>query len=474
MSNSYYYGITIGPVVDTLALSSKPLGLWVASYMFSEVVYQICESLREKHDVKFLSPHFERRRSTSPQGAVGKYHDRIIFKSKGKLIDIAGIINSAKGKVITELNLCLNFDSSYIYCRYIKVHEHELANKNIIKYMGAKLDALELQQGYFDVDSITRLRELLGDNNKIKKTCLYKKCLKSLKEDVNLVKNGNIRELNDICNSKYYAILQADGDGVGSLLSQLENTKISKFSKCLFDYADELAKCIKEYGGSLIYAGGDDVLAIVPLWTSDNKKNILELCHDINQLFINKMEKFLNGHSDGVKLSVSFGIAIYYHKFPLYEAFKESVNQLFYKAKKYKNCIAIYAQKHSGQYFKTIIQNSNNKPDDCLNAIIQSIKHSTVKSNTSYIYHLMREKELFKFAIQKSIDEEKMDTVMHLFKNYFDNINQISNQDLQGNLEFVEQLITMKKNTSDSEQIIKDIIQIIRFRKFLQEVKTSE
>ena len=34
MSNKYI-GITVGPIVETLLLTTKPAGLWGASYIFS-------------------------------------------------------------------------------------------------------------------------------------------------------------------------------------------------------------------------------------------------------------------------------------------------------------------------------------------------------------------------------------------------------------------------------------------------------
>ena len=72
---NYYYAITIGPVVDTISMSSKPLGLWFASYLFSEFSKQICKQL--VGHVSFFSPSYDP--NWEDQNAVGKFHDRIIF-----------------------------------------------------------------------------------------------------------------------------------------------------------------------------------------------------------------------------------------------------------------------------------------------------------------------------------------------------------------------------------------------------------
>ncbi|MCW6665360.1 hypothetical protein NHG34_08020 [Aerococcaceae bacterium NML190938] len=483
-----YYGITIGPITETLELSSKPLGLWLASYMFSELSYKICEKLDGK-GIKILSPHFLKKDNNS-QSAIGKYHDRVIFEVEENIdLDLDRLIEEAKDEILKKLNV--DVDASYFYCKYDNVDEDTLAFENVIKYLGAKLDALELAREYFDVNNMFIFRELFGNNDNVKITSFFGDCYDSLNRDICLINsNADVRDLNSICNNKYYAILQADGDGVGQLLSDLPNEEISEFSKCLFEYSNELSDVIKEYGGSLIYAGGDDALAIVPLWKKrcgDDERplHILELCQKINKLFVHHMTMFLDKFNDnaqnpnGLKsnLSVSFGVSIYYHKFPLYEAFKKSVKQLFERAKNHKNCIAIYAQKHSGQYFETIIENpqEGTLSEEYFNAIKASIIHSSVKSNTSFIYHLMQERALFEFAISKSLELDIANPIENLFKNYFDNVDQISNQDLQYNLEFVKQLIMMKKSKKlGADQIFRDIIQMIRIRKFLQEMNLDD
>lgn len=68
----------------------------------------------------------------------------------------------------------------------------------------------------------------------------------------------------------YLAALVADGDGMGRKLSELKSAdEHREFSKKLAAFADEARATVADpkHSGVLIYAGGDDVLAFLPLHT---------------------------------------------------------------------------------------------------------------------------------------------------------------------------------------------------------------
>ncbi|MFQ3672307.1 MAG: type III-B CRISPR-associated protein Cas10/Cmr2 [Aggregatilineales bacterium] len=70
--------------------------------------------------------------------------------------------------------------------------------------------------------------------------------------------------------SEYLAVLHMDGDQMGMRLSQLKTLKQNQeFSRDLSRFAEESVPAIvKQHGGTmgrLVYAGGDDVLALLPL-----------------------------------------------------------------------------------------------------------------------------------------------------------------------------------------------------------------
>ena len=67
----------------------------------------------------------------------------------------------------------------------------------------------------------------------------------------------------------YYAFLIADGDRMGRAIEELrERERHHKLSRALRDFAEACRGLVEKQGGSLIYAGGDDVMALLPLHTA--------------------------------------------------------------------------------------------------------------------------------------------------------------------------------------------------------------
>ncbi|NWF96610.1 MAG: type III-B CRISPR-associated protein Cas10/Cmr2 [Candidatus Thorarchaeota archaeon] len=66
--------------------------------------------------------------------------------------------------------------------------------------------------------------------------------------------------------SSYCAVLLMDGDNMGKILSENERHK-SDISKALNDFADTTHSIVESMSGQVVYAGGDDLLAFLPLGT---------------------------------------------------------------------------------------------------------------------------------------------------------------------------------------------------------------
>lgn len=64
--------------------------------------------------------------------------------------------------------------------------------------------------------------------------------------------------------SPFYALLIMDGDHIGSLLSSQPGSR-SKLSRALSDFSMQAENIIGRYQGITVYAGGDDVLALLPM-----------------------------------------------------------------------------------------------------------------------------------------------------------------------------------------------------------------
>lgn len=141
--------------------------------------------------------------------------------------------------------------------------------------------------------------------------------IKREEEDLSLVIDDLIRELRWIYNNEllskpsknYFAIIISDGDSMGDWLGlkserrkgKLERAFHEKFSKALSDYAREIKslESKEKFGLRIVYAGGDDVLAVADL------REFLGFAEKLNPTFKEKV---------GENASVSAGIVIGHQK----------------------------------------------------------------------------------------------------------------------------------------------------------------
>ena len=66
--------------------------------------------------------------------------------------------------------------------------------------------------------------------------------------------------------ASYFALLIADGDRMGAAISKIETVKEHQtFSAALSEFAKQVRKTVKVHDGATVFAGGDDVMAILPL-----------------------------------------------------------------------------------------------------------------------------------------------------------------------------------------------------------------
>ena len=239
----------------------------------------------------------------------------------------------------------------------------------------------------------------------------------------------------------YYAVVRSDGDRITSIIQNLKHDEIRGFSEKCMKYCSDIAdKVHKDYGGVTIYAGGDDLLALMPV--EYEGKNIFEFTKEANEHFV---ESFADFHQD---VSLSFGIFVAYERFPLYEALEESADLLFCVAKKIKNCVAIRFQKHSGQSEGLMIYNKAlgdyiKFHNDCLNIRKDDEKtdKKVKKSPEDKEKEELEENRIIfsamhKFALYKKLFENAKDDneIKNIFKNVFDSDFQKYNHFLQDSL----------------------------------------
>lgn len=148
----------------------------------------------------------------------------------------------------------------------------------------------------------------------------------------------------------YYSILTMDGDNFSKVFESFkDNGSMTKaVSKRLFDFAKEISEVITRYGGKVIYAGGDDLLAILPTRNGDD--HILKLIRDIQGKF---NEHFIKEIATCPEIGISMGISVQHYKYPLKDALNAAYSLLNEaKACPNKKQANIVIRKHSGASFK--------------------------------------------------------------------------------------------------------------------------
>jgi CRISPR-associated protein Cmr2 len=111
----------------------------------------------------------------------------------------------------------------------------------------------------------------------------------------------------------YYALLHADGDRMGETLDRLRTPEEHRrFSNALaLGFAAEVKRIVEAHGGALVYSGGDDVLALLPLHKA------LMAAKALAERFQKVMAPF---GGPGKAPSLSVGLAVVHHLEPLQDA----------------------------------------------------------------------------------------------------------------------------------------------------------
>ena len=417
-----YIGITIGPIFDTLNLTSSPAALWAASYMFSSCTRSICEILTDEYSVdpkKIVSPYYSKiDEFLNKNDGVGLFHDRIIFWAED--FDFNNI-KAVRSTAIEKLATVFSIPKEYLD-EYVMIAAAMFEAQNPILEAGPILDSLELAKpfvfkeesnpilGLFINESVNEKSE--GEQAKVGKNEAVKALTNGFR-NFQLRKTGTnmLKSLYDIVHTgdglkkyKYYALVRSDGDNMSKIISSLENDDaIQNFSKTCLEYCEKISETVGAYNGVTIFAGGDDLLAILPC-ASGNEKTPFDFIAEANDIFREKFKKY------NQPVSLSFGITIAYYKFPLYEALSDSAEMLFGIAKSVKNCTAIRIQKHAGQSEGLLISN------DAIDRFLY-LQQSIWGEKSETLLSAMHKIKLFESAFDNSFD---FNTIKNLFVNTFD------------------------------------------------------
>jgi len=152
--------------------------------------------------------------------------------------------------------------------------------------------------------------------------------------------------------SSFYAILIMDGDKIGELLrSMLEDgdgdsesslKNMARLSHILGKFSQEVNNIIKEYDGELVYAGGDDVLALMPIDT------VIKAAMEIEKVYEEQMDEL---SSEDQKRTMSAGVVFANFTDPLRNSLFEAhyLIDSIAKEKNGRGSIAISTLKRQGR-----------------------------------------------------------------------------------------------------------------------------
>jgi CRISPR-associated protein Cmr2 len=110
--------------------------------------------------------------------------------------------------------------------------------------------------------------------------------------------------------SPFYAILTMDGDDLGKQMSDVD--KQPYITKGLSDFTRQVETIVDRHSGFLVYAGGDDVLAILPLEYAINCAVALRTAYDAVFREINKDARKKQPEDKKVWIQTSISAAIEY------------------------------------------------------------------------------------------------------------------------------------------------------------------
>lgn len=462
-----YAGITVGPIVETMMMTSTPGGLWCASYFFSQMTRDLCHIIKsEDMDILTLPQGYNLE---APMGAAGTYHDRIYFCADLPEEDIGNRIESAIKIALSErakeiaaaLNVATEAAAasleSVIQIHYAVFSEENVKQKGIAKTLADALDALELVQNIKTEQSDNVLRRLLRGTQD--ESNIYIKQYPALLRlastgAFSLVSGKDGVQLRDIASiargafnngkaNNYFAIVQCDGDNMGKVIGgtdpnasmEEQARRIREFSRLCMDYTTKASDQVAAYGGVVIYAGGDDLLFLAPVYGNDSE-NVWSLCKNIGETFYEVYKESCFGkEAINPQPSLSFGISINYIKFPLYEAFDDARSLLFGTAKSFgsKNNIAVKLHKHSGQAAGFVCHLASGAEKDgvfekflnFLRDFVDKAPDSKAEDQLihSVLYHLENQQALFDAAMNGCEDDNGA-AVQNAFINAFDNAGQ--------------------------------------------------
>lgn len=477
-----------------------------------ERVHQIIDEQIKKISIE-VSEQIKKKREKELSEKIGNDLDEV-FKT-GK--DGENIKINADSLKVDALK-----DFFKIYAFMVEIQE----GGNIIEELSAYCDTIELQnridndQAYnvilkellnicespilvndaVDNKAELEIESLIDISTKNFKLIEESKYLEIVKERVRLVKSNNIDDEKFMIDRlkqqfsgkfkarhKYFAMVHADGDNIGKIIKLIggKPDEIKAFSRSLYSFAKEATNIIKAQGGVPIYMGGDDMLFLAPIICGKKDEtqekqyiptSIFHLIKDLDQCFDEILikeyiDKRNFPENEKTSPSMSYGIAISHHKYPLYEVRNSSYEQLQYvktKCEK-KNAVQVFLQKHSGAKIDFLLSKNNVSYESSIfsafNRFIDSCTGSKGIADDNgelFLNSFTHKLETLVPFLEEAVKNRER---LRAFFEYNFNENFESYSKFYSALE--EYILEVYKNTEDKDQRRKTIEGALRFLHFI-------
>lgn len=486
-----YIGLTIGPIDKTLNIAKRTRDTWTASYLFSFLMKTLIKQLIENgiDKDKILVPNagsINDKGNTGNKIHAGLFPDRLIFLAADgdfeKLTEAVEatmkiIADGISEKITVKVDDVRRDLDNYIQiyflekvpepgtspilqlrpylealerrCKYI----HRDTNQTMPQFLKLKkADFLSRDAGLNRFDSLVEIatRELRTVDKQAYEEIRQKHLFNDDKDEdetsfIQALKGHEQFKKEFKFYHKYIAVVQADGDNMGKIIREKGNDSqaLQTFSRDLTAFAYDAAGIIMAYGGTPVYAGGDDLLFFAPVVNRTAGENGATSVENLFDL-IDRLDREFSGKFQGATLS--YGISITYHKYPLNEALAEARDQLHlakqYKDRQYKengkvkNAAAFKMLKHSGRSFGTIFYKEliEKKLNPTTEEKKQYIEKRTVytlfkdlladygatkRYLNSIVHSLQTHRGIFEQLFEK-VQDEAVARVGHFFANSFD------------------------------------------------------
>ncbi|MBX6354097.1 MAG: type III-B CRISPR-associated protein Cas10/Cmr2 [Thermoflavifilum sp.] len=174
----------------------------------------------------------------------------------------------------------------------------------------------------------------------------------------------------------YVALLLADGDHMGAVLDQLSSAEEHRrMSESLSRFARAAADVVSYHHGTLVYAGGDDVFALLPV------DDALAAAHALRREF----EEIVARNVDvAPRPSLSVGIAVGYCRNPLGDL-RRAAEQAEYAAKDPdRDGLCVRVETRSGGDALVLRRRWEEEPTEKLEGWIRAIQSRAVPTGVAY------------------------------------------------------------------------------------------